>query len=257
MPQVEQVPNSTNMTRPPDPPARRSATVLRAALAHSLSRRACSSSVGRKTAADMRQPAYTNAIGIVALCCSAAVCEASESANEQCDAPDGQAINAGFSATPVSLPAWGLSALMRYVDRAADDAWQHVLSQGISGQVTVVFMACICLWLLGQMAHRPRSSCALLLTWFGWVAWSIYSERLTWDAMETRTYNVYTQTHLCTQQVAPPAPALKQTVKAADASVVAVAVAGVCPQSGWPFIISSERGSSCSRHLWLTLSQWA
>jgi hypothetical protein len=205
----------------------------------------------------MRRPACSAAI--VALCCSAAVCGASESANKECDALDGPA---GFAATPGGPPAWGLSAMTRYLDKAAGDAWQHVLSQGVSGQVTVVFMAGICLWLLGQMAHRPRSSCALLLTWFGWVAWSIYSERLTWDAMETRTYNVYTQTHLCTQQVAAPVPVLKQTVEAAavdadnaaDACAVVAPAAGVCPQSGWPFMSSSECGSSCSRHLWLTLS---
>ncbi len=147
----------------------------------------------------MRRRRAAAALAIAALCCSAALCGASESsAKEECDAPGDSALDApGSSAAEAVSAAWGLSTAMRYVEKAADGAWQHVLSEGISGQITVVFMAGICLWLLGQMAYRPRSSCAMLLTWLGWLGWSIYSERLTWDVMETRTYNVYTQTHLC------------------------------------------------------------
>ena len=151
----------------------------------------------------MRRRRAAAALAIAALCCcSAVLCAASESsAKEECDAPEDSAPDApGSSPATAVSSAWGLSTAIRYVEKAADDAWQHVLSEGISGQITVVFMAGICLWLLGQMAHRPRSSCALLLTWFGWLGWSIYSERLTWAVMETRTYNVYTQTHLCTSQ---------------------------------------------------------
>jgi hypothetical protein len=130
---------------------------------------------------------------------SAALCCAAESA---ADGGSSYAAAAGPADASLGAAGWGPAAMAHYARKAADDAWHHVLSEGVSGQVTVVLMAGICCWLLGHMVRRPRTSCALLLTWLGWVAWSVHTARLTWETMEERGYNVYTRTHLC----APPPP---------------------------------------------------
>lgn len=176
---------------------------------------------------------YHRAAAIVTMTCVAKVCSAGESAKEECDVPrDLDAHGPGDSQpliVQVPITGWGVSTLTRYIERAADDAWRHVLDEGIGGQITVLFMAGICVWLLGHMIRRPRSSCLLLLTWFGWIAWSIYSERLTWNTMENKTYNVYTQTHLCTSS-------FLASTSAKTAAYLLLLLCCYCfswPQSGW------------------------
>ena len=87
--------------------------------------------------------------------------------------------------------------MLQGVQQLAGDAWEDFLRSDIDGQLTVVLMAAICCWLLSQMAKRPRTSGALLLTWSVWAAWACQTGRLTWATMAARGYNVYSTTHLC------------------------------------------------------------
>ena len=110
-------------------------------------------------------------------------------AEQQCDDDEAAAASAVDSSSY-------LGSLQGQFHTWADLAWEHVAKEGLDGQITVVLMAGICLWLLGLMGRRPRVSGGLLLTWLGWAAYSVQTGRLTWSDMEMRGLNVYDRTHL-------------------------------------------------------------